>query len=267
MSPASSPLNERALATQEWLLSRRMLFYTKECMIWSCRTINQRETRECFGDVARMIEDYSTRKLTRPTDRLIALEGIIDKLQKRNNTKCLQGIWLDTRADQLLWFPLKLAKRTENPLKVPSCHGIRYQKICHAKKMYRLLDVEDEKILQVLGLVKEAPLLQYQLSRKDSVTDMEDQGTPDPRVAKILDQVRETGLPVEMSYVFCDTGGKPLGWATLDEGCLPTDQVQCLSIFAKGEFNPRQRWNEPDEFVEYWMLLLVQVREGRSRNG
>jgi hypothetical protein len=37
--PCDSPLYQRAWATQEWILSRRILHFTKAGLTWSCKAL------------------------------------------------------------------------------------------------------------------------------------------------------------------------------------------------------------------------------------
>lgn len=53
ISPDMGPLATRAWATQEWLLSRRMIFYTAGSLVWSCKAISQPETGASFHTAAR----------------------------------------------------------------------------------------------------------------------------------------------------------------------------------------------------------------------
>ncbi|KAH8728472.1 heterokaryon incompatibility protein-domain-containing protein, partial [Phaeosphaeriaceae sp. PMI808] len=127
ISPESSPLAYRAWATQEWLLSRRMIFYTEESLVWSCKMITQRETGASCHITARnarwknLIEKYSARKLSRQTDRLIALEGLRTEIAKSrvNDIYCC-GLWKNSMPDQLLWYCLRLSEGITNPLGLPT---------------------------------------------------------------------------------------------------------------------------------------------------
>ncbi|KAF2713680.1 HET-domain-containing protein, partial [Pleomassaria siparia CBS 279.74] len=127
ISPEDGPLATRAWATQEWLLSRRMLFYTDGALVWSCKTISQRETGGTFHDTARnprwkvIIEKYSARSLTNASDRLVALEGLRAEMQKirLNDTYCF-GLWKHNMPDQLLWYCLAGDKKQDRLLPVPS---------------------------------------------------------------------------------------------------------------------------------------------------
>ncbi|OAL47295.1 HET-domain-containing protein, partial [Pyrenochaeta sp. DS3sAY3a] len=127
ISPEFGTLAYRAWGTQEWLLSRRMVFYTAGCLVWSCKVISQRETGGSFHSTARnprwkiIVEKYSARLLTKPTDRLIALEGIRSALGTKNpdDTYCF-GLWKNSMPDQLLWYCLKPAERSKSALHLPT---------------------------------------------------------------------------------------------------------------------------------------------------
>ncbi|EGZ71350.1 HET-domain-containing protein, partial [Neurospora tetrasperma FGSC 2509] len=87
------PLFTRGWATQEWVLARRIVFWTQERMCWYC-------ANECVGDDGNSVSTYSGlfqryttwkeiatlysgRDLTYPTDKLIALSGIANEIQKQ----------------------------------------------------------------------------------------------------------------------------------------------------------------------------------------
>lgn len=155
--PEKGTLNTRSWATQEWLLSRRKLFFTPATVTWSCKTITQRETGErCFNDSRNprwktVVEAYSDRRLTYPTDKLVALDGLRAALGHRYGRRYLSGIWEESLPDQLLWqvtHALDAAEVT-NPLGLPSrtwarepC-GVRFLKIYKAKNACRVISVSD----------------------------------------------------------------------------------------------------------------------------
>ncbi|KAF2493969.1 HET-domain-containing protein, partial [Lophium mytilinum] len=126
ISPEFGVLASRAWATQEWLLSRRMIFYTRGCIVWSCKVITQRETGGSFHTTARnpkwkfIVEKYSARFLTNAGDRLIALEGLRREIQKRTKDTYWFGIWKNATPDQLLWYSVEPADRLLSPLEIPT---------------------------------------------------------------------------------------------------------------------------------------------------
>ncbi|OCL14348.1 HET-domain-containing protein, partial [Glonium stellatum] len=121
-----SALSKRAWATQEWILSRRMIHYMESSMIWTCQEIQQTETGmpapvfamdEDWDGVIRM---YTRRGITYPGDRLFALQGISNEMQKRRKDKYVYGMWTGDFPQQLYWMRAdKLEKNTALP-HVPS---------------------------------------------------------------------------------------------------------------------------------------------------
>ena len=139
-SPNLKPLSNRAWVTQEWELSRRIIHFRRGMMIWNCRTTAcgednrfvrsllvdktsehhamqaQRKmfpTEELYNKLLRLarsrtwralVEDYSSRNLTFNKDRLVALQGISNKIQSRwPGLVYAQGLWLDSMSEQLFW--------------------------------------------------------------------------------------------------------------------------------------------------------------------
>ncbi|OJD28951.1 heterokaryon incompatibility protein [Diplodia corticola] len=286
ISPEFSPLSERAWATQEWLLSRRVIFYTRECIVWSCRTITQRETRDSFHDTARntrwkiIVEKYSARKLTNATDRLVALKGLANEMQKVSSTRCIYGVWADTLADGLLWFPLQAAERDRSPNNFPTwtwastCHGVRYQKIERAKRISRRLRISehDDRVVEATGWVKKLPHLRplpdVTLKRQDSGLSAvsQNQDDADPRLTGVLLSIEsnlhdkfsslsfdltEHPLGWALTHLVYDSDQEPVGWALFDEGKLLSEDVYSLAVLGKEEKQ------FPNGIHHYWILLLV----------
>jgi hypothetical protein len=108
--PYRSPLRERAWAMQEWYLSRRTLHCTEGGLSWKCKRVFldernvpiQTKIQEdmSWGD---MIRAYTMSKLTYPTDRLIALRGIIKAMEHTQSDRNYFGIWSADVPRGLLW--------------------------------------------------------------------------------------------------------------------------------------------------------------------
>ncbi|KAK7718842.1 hypothetical protein SLS57_005952 [Botryosphaeria dothidea] len=222
-------------------------------------------------------------KLTNATDRLVALRGLINELQKVNNTRCVHGTWADTLADGLLWFSLQPAERNKNPNHFPSwtwastCHGIRFQKINKGKRICRRLRIaDDERAVEAIGWVKKCPYFKplsdvapppvRQDSGFSSVS--HDQGYPEPRLASILSSVEgnlhakfsslspdltEHPLGWGLTYLIYDTDQEPIGWASLDEGKIPDQEIFSLAVLGKEEDS-----KSSSDFYHHWILLLVR---------
>lgn len=106
------PLQERAWAFQEWYLGRRIVFFTSKGVKWKCNEV-ELDTRGNFRDLGlyetfswlHCLTYYSEKKLTVPSDRIIALHGIAEKLKEdRDDSFAAElGIWEHGLAEQLLW--------------------------------------------------------------------------------------------------------------------------------------------------------------------
>lgn len=112
--PLSSPLRKRAWATQEWILSRRTLHFTKAGLIWSCRALQFHGIDETGDGVAvrnfwdpyrwaDLLQDYSKRQLTYPSDILLALLGITNQLRLLRQDEYYMGCWMADLPGLLLW--------------------------------------------------------------------------------------------------------------------------------------------------------------------
>ena len=141
MSIKTSALNERAWVLQEWILSPRLIHFAQDDVYWECVSnvssanndmdlylthnnigLFQKEEETIFSvqaraaiagslqtwrtiyDIwARLVEDYTSRKLTFVSDKFHALTGLTTALERRITDVPIAGLW---RADfhlGLLW--------------------------------------------------------------------------------------------------------------------------------------------------------------------
>jgi hypothetical protein len=115
------PLLWRAWVCQERRLSRRMLHFTANELVWECRegtscecsanpehvswehlaTPNHHSVYESWHGV---IQEYSSLDLTYETDKLPALSGLAQReLSARLSDRYLAGLWESSLLDDLLW--------------------------------------------------------------------------------------------------------------------------------------------------------------------
>jgi hypothetical protein len=124
----SEPLEQRAWALQERILSPRILHCTTDQLFWECNEDfkcqtypNDLRANGDFRKVPRMmpqsfgrvnfhvqwngvIEDYCKRSLTKEEDKLIALSGIAKAFQSRlTDDIYLAGLWYNSLPHALLW--------------------------------------------------------------------------------------------------------------------------------------------------------------------
>ncbi|KAK2595327.1 hypothetical protein QQS21_006927 [Conoideocrella luteorostrata] len=118
------PWARRGWTLQEQLLSTRLLYVSSTEMQWTCRETEVCECRSTlnrgrqFGgtplalmdssaDVFRfwkkVIENYSLRSLTQHGDKLPAISGIADVVQRKTGSSYVAGLWADNIDLDLLW--------------------------------------------------------------------------------------------------------------------------------------------------------------------
>lgn len=123
------PLFTRGWAAQEWVLARRVVFWTHGRMCWLCAN-----EYSLAGDDNRMVSKfgglferyttwdeivtrYSGRDLSHPGDKLIAIRGIANEIQKRRpKDKYVFGWWQSDIHRGLLWSG-QVAPSTDSALK------------------------------------------------------------------------------------------------------------------------------------------------------
>jgi hypothetical protein len=119
------PLHLRAWTLQERLLSRRILGFASNQMYWECRghkvqkesgyrsippghlTLLQpfKVNENLMGLWHRLVEEYSERHLSDPRDKLVALEGLVERFAATSADTCFAGLWRWHLLDDLLWRP------------------------------------------------------------------------------------------------------------------------------------------------------------------
>ncbi|KAM0236650.1 hypothetical protein ACHAP5_009286 [Fusarium lateritium] len=134
---------KRGWVLQERLLSRRLIYYTKSKISWSCFTESGEEEGGDPNEPVRfpllplrrgsdypifpiwksIISDYQGCQLTFSKDRLAAVAGISSRLEAQLHCKIYAGILYHSprdAADNLLWYASKAPLRTFNEFHAPS---------------------------------------------------------------------------------------------------------------------------------------------------
>nr|POE76180.1 hypothetical protein CFP56_59660 [Quercus suber] len=132
-----SALDSRAWITQEFLLSKRIIHFTRAQLIWSCSTINETENgdpvyefereslrrmlssgttsnaseieQSFYDDWNQIATRYCSRQLTYFSDKPIAIQGLADTLAQSRGLVYKHGIWMQPSVDtinisQLFWY-------------------------------------------------------------------------------------------------------------------------------------------------------------------
>ncbi|KAF2277823.1 HET-domain-containing protein [Westerdykella ornata] len=265
ITPDGSVLDSRAWATQEWLLSRRMIFFTAASVVWSCKSLCQLETGGCFHSTARnarwkaIVEKYSARALTLASDRLIALEGLRTEMGKKRkgDTYCF-GLWKHQMPEQLLWYCRQPAERRKSPLDLPTwtwastMHGVRFIVMKHPKNACGGIKFDEpNKTLIVRGVLRRTTLTPC-----DPNSFQHSDGSLPffPKLAEML----EHEIPSHMLFTLC-IDNEIIGKAVIDEG-LPLDDTDIYALYlVSAKIHIRHLTGGKTTFHQQWVLLLRRL--------
>jgi hypothetical protein len=153
------PLNKRAWAFQERLLSRRILHFAAEQLFWDCQnsflsengvyakrqvgstndplrqSIRQLDyygphlpyhhpafawPASILGRWMDLVNEFSRRELTYDSDALPALAGVVSRFAARTGDQFLAGIWRSTIHIELLWLAPEGPQRAPKVYRAPS---------------------------------------------------------------------------------------------------------------------------------------------------
>ncbi|KAI9172623.1 laccase precursor [Paramyrothecium foliicola] len=118
MHVSPEPLEQRAWAYQEEFLSLRTLSFGSKELTWRCRGSKHREcdSESTFQILPKdsqafrihenwcsMVEEYSGKGLSIPTDKLPAVSGLANLVQAHLPPLYFSGVWEDRVVEQLLW--------------------------------------------------------------------------------------------------------------------------------------------------------------------
>ncbi|CAI6337568.1 unnamed protein product [Periconia digitata] len=121
-----TPLRYRSWVLQEKILSRRQVYFTREGLVWNCRERNEDEkgndhpeASEIYTSWEHLIEYYSGCQLTYPTDRLIALEGLVNRIKAKRRDQYHCGVWMAQANQQIFWMRKVHGPGSENLPNLP----------------------------------------------------------------------------------------------------------------------------------------------------
>ena len=124
----SCPLNKRAWTLQEAVLSTRLLFLTDHNYYMRCRCAvyldilsgpaTLQSKRQSYGDLFNItrfhfegysaaIQQYTSRKMSNPSDALNALAGLLHRIERKSKERFFLGLPESEFVNALLWTPVK----------------------------------------------------------------------------------------------------------------------------------------------------------------
>ncbi|KAI0350136.1 HET-domain-containing protein [Trametes cingulata] len=134
-SHSSEPISRRGWCMQEYMMSPRSLIFTSETLQYRCQTATQNvgksfydpsgerrlhdalflrdpqlpkpgsyEWHEVHVAWLRLVEDYTRRSVTVPSDKLVACGAIAEAFQRVLRSDYVAGLWRETLPCDLLWL-------------------------------------------------------------------------------------------------------------------------------------------------------------------
>jgi hypothetical protein len=172
--PGAGPLDRRAWTLQERYLARRLMTFMPKGITWICKTTSVTEARDLFNSFGleerwfRLLQGYTRRNLTNPSDRTEAIRGIAEEVQKSRNDRYIPkyGVWEETLVIQLLWTCVGPHFDDGNLPNVPSWSWVQtkgakkwpdettywpYQSVLGAREMPKNLTIASAGKLQIVG--------------------------------------------------------------------------------------------------------------------
>jgi hypothetical protein len=122
------PLRNRGWVLQEWYLARRILFCMPLRLSWKFDEMSIAEGGSLLDlgnyehvSWLHLLESYTKKSLTYPSDRLHALIGIINHLKQTREDEYLHnyGVWKDEPHEQILWWLTEACAETDS-LPIPT---------------------------------------------------------------------------------------------------------------------------------------------------
>ncbi|KAH7079883.1 heterokaryon incompatibility protein-domain-containing protein [Paraphoma chrysanthemicola] len=269
MDPAFSNIYRRGWCTQELILSRRVVHFLREGMVWVCKGTAFDETGQLLmatkrhsepdwaSEWGRIIVEHSMREFTYEKDRLISLEGLAREVSKAGNNSCKAGeyffgTWLVDIQEYILWASYRTTKRITN------CPSWSWAS-CDSAVWLRFKDFDnnrpDDGLSQdckVIGVDAETGILRVSAVRIDiapwkltstaRVSQQDLEGAAGARAYR--------GHLIQAYEV--DAGdGKTTGWIEFDDERDALTMAKEVFFINLAEAN---YWDEPK--VQYWGLLL-----------
>ncbi|KAK0124139.1 hypothetical protein ONS95_009122 [Cadophora gregata] len=134
------PLMTRGWAIQERILARRTLHFAQSQLFWECRHLHAcesiphsyhkrgRVTRISLNGVTSdsvdlwkgIVQDYSECRLTKITDKLVAISGLAQAIQCHVSGRYVAGLWTNRIENQLCWYGVGLCKERPDRYTAPT---------------------------------------------------------------------------------------------------------------------------------------------------
>ena len=280
LDPAFSPIYMRGWCTQELILSRRVIHFLSEGMVWVCKRTAMDETgqllmagkRHSEGDWAtewgRIISEHSMRKFTFERDRLISLDGLAREISKAKNNSCKPGEyffgnWLIDIPEYILWASYRHENRkTECPswswASCASAVWLRFKDFDNMRpddglnQQCKVLGVDEASGALTISAIR-LDIAHWDLSLMERVSFDDLQGKKGRLAYR---------QPLIQGYAVNSSDVQVTGWIEFDDDRDALSMTSPVFYLHMGESS---YWHEPQ--IQYWGLLLENhpARDGAFR--
>jgi hypothetical protein len=280
----SSVLQSRGWVTQEWILSRRVIHYRTDRIIWHCQVAGEEDCGAEWDGTQHhvkvdwefwryVVEAHSARNFTFPKDKLISLLGLVSALKKHHEFSIMRpqfqgehrfGLWAQRLNYDLLWVPIGIRADPHHSscpswswasrLGVISCgigtSGFHAEEAPETKIQF---SKSSQQTLRVKSRAKVIEDIDFQTAMQDGDEINEDGAPPnnDSKPRSFFEDLFYLPFRPETGglHAFHDELGEELGWICLDDGnfedSMLGDGVLFLSIGpSKYHFGAWSRWHE-----------------------
>ena len=291
-----SPWNKRAWCLQEYVLSPRMLHFFENRIVWQCRgTLSAEdfvELRRSAGAGAgadfrvqhilttpssyfslrppadletwfRLVEEYSTRSLTQPGDKLVALAALATYLRPHLGSEYVSGLWLKYLDRSLLWLSKDSRMQTGTHRRAPSWSWAALDgPVAHLHRLQSSLPSLESTICIREGpgggaggeAVETSPLQPLfltsslrEITRSNSLIKNSD---IDKVASAHVKEALRASRSFQAHYLY-DADDRVCGWAIFDQEDLRTEELFCLHT---------ARMTYKGAFQSYFVLVVMRSR-------
>ncbi|KAG4441659.1 hypothetical protein IFR05_002866 [Cadophora sp. M221] len=228
LDPIDTALSKRGWATQEWILSRRIIHFLDRGMVWVCKSHVETETgyfivgrglprKEISNEWGQLVQEHSNRLFTYARDRLVSLEGLASKYRhfKPVDDFYAYGIWGSDMPLHLLWSPRMLAWEVNDQ---PSWSWVS----CPREIWFRIRQIATRHDCEsftsqcrIFGVDQKTGALKLNARKKEIKGNLTLKFDLEDKHISIRERANhQTGYYITIS----DTDTKPFGWAVFDDG-------------------------------------------------
>ncbi|CAI6091593.1 unnamed protein product [Clonostachys chloroleuca] len=275
LHPHWTPLARRGWCTQELILSRRVVHFLREGMLWVCRDKAEDENgqmvygrlteRDWSTEWGKIILEHSQREFSFEKDRLRSLDGLAKELSKVKNNSCntgeyFYGTWLADIPEYILWASYRAGKKNTR------CPSWTWAS-CEGAVWFRFRDFDNlrqddfSQCCKVLGVSKSTGVLTVEGKVADIshliLYPMRRNSTEDLMGQNSNVTYRQ---PLVQGYAVGSRREEPYGWIEFDDNrdALAMPEPILFVHLADGEY-----YTPP--LIQHWGLILVKEAGSDSR--